>query len=855
MSKWWQWAAVSSAAFLWAATAQAHAQVAPVVPASAARGTSTPPHWTPEATTLRLHMIGNAHIDAPWLWPLSEANAVVLSTFRSALDRMREDPKLTMTTSSSQFYEWVEASNPGMLAEIKEQVNVGRWDLVGGWWVEPDVNIPSGESLVRQGLYGQRTLERIFGRRSTVGYNPDSFGHTGSLPQILKLQEMPYYVFMRPNALEKPDIKQNLFLWQGIDGTRVLTYRIPLFYDDPRDVRSHMERTVVALSGQPERTDMEFFGIGDHGGGPTKENIRSIRQIQTEPGAPHIFYSTPDRYFTGVAPHLPKNIQVYTGDLQHHSVGTYTGGSMIKKLNRSTEAALETAEKFSALGSVAWGVSYPKSSFAEAWQRVLLLQFHDSMAATTLPEHDQAVRDGYGRALDIASQALNNSLQRLAWQIPTTDPDSKYLVVFNPHAWTAKLDVEYDLGWKADTPARVEDETGRAVPFQWIPASAVVNNRRRLVAEVEVPPLGYRQIRVREIATPAPLPDHRPHADQDGLENDHLRVKFAPGGTVNIFDKDSGHDVFRGGQTGMHAVLFDDHNDTWAHHVVTYDKEAGEFTRTDLKVIEDGPLRARVRETLRHGSSTLIIDWLLYAGSRTAEMRVSLDWHEHLKMLKFCFPVDVDAPSATYEIAYGAQARDNKGDEDPGQRWIDLTGKHAGSMYGLSVLNDAKYGYSVTGNKMRVSIARAAVYANHEPRQLMPGVDYTWMDQGIQTFRMQLIPHTGTWQQANVTRAAEVLVTETPVIYQGIHPGTRKGADSFLSVDAPDIVVEAVKQAEDGDDLIVRSYETNGQETHATLTLPFAHTRWTGAYHPFEIKTLRIDRRTGKVKEVNALEE
>jgi len=282
MSKWWQWAAVSSAAFLWAATAQAHAQVAPVVPASAARGTSTPPHWTPEATTLRLHMIGNAHIDAPWLWPLSEANAVVLSTFRSALDRMREDPKLTMTTSSSQFYEWVEASNPGMLAEIKEQVNVGRWDLVGGWWVEPDVNIPSGESLVRQGLYGQRTLERIFGRRSTVGYNPDSFGHTGSLPQILKLQEMPYYVFMRPNALEKPDIKQNLFLWQGIDGTRVLTYRIPLFYDDPRDVRSHMERTVVALSGQPERTDMEFFGIGDHGGGPTKENIRSIRQIQTE---------------------------------------------------------------------------------------------------------------------------------------------------------------------------------------------------------------------------------------------------------------------------------------------------------------------------------------------------------------------------------------------------------------------------------------------------------------------------------------------------------------------------------------------------------------------------------------------
>src|ERR1700712_1503728 len=169
-------------------------------PASAA------PHWSQDASTLRLHMIGNAHIDAPWLWPLSEANAVVHSTFRSALERMKEDPELTMTTSSSQFYEWVEASDPAMLDEIRQQVKAGRWNLVGGWWVEPDVNIPNGESLIRQGLYGQRSLQRIFGRRADVGYNPDSFGHAGSLPQILKLQGMPYYVLMRPNALEKPEI-------------------------------------------------------------------------------------------------------------------------------------------------------------------------------------------------------------------------------------------------------------------------------------------------------------------------------------------------------------------------------------------------------------------------------------------------------------------------------------------------------------------------------------------------------------------------------------------------------------------------------------------------------------------------
>lgn len=811
--------------------------------------------WDAEGSPLTLHMIGNAHVDAPWLWPLSEANAVVHSTFRSALDRMKEDPQLSMTTSSSQFYDWIEASDPAMLDEIRQKVKAGSWNLVGGWWVEPDVNIPSGESLIRQGLYGQQVLQRLFGLRSDVGYNPDSFGHNGNIPQILKLQGMRYYVFMRPNATEKPTIQQNLFLWQGIDGTRILTYRIPLAYDDPGDVRTHMQRTVTALEGQPMRTAMEFFGIGDHGGGPTKENMRSIRQIQGENGAPHIFYSTPDRYFAEVAPRLPKNIQVYVGDLQHHSVGTYTGGSSIKKLNRATEAALQTAEKFSALGSVAWGASYPKADFTKAWERILLLQFHDSMADTTLPEHEEAARDGFGRARDIASDSLYESLQRLAWQIPTTDPDSKYLVIFNPHVWAAKLNIEYDLGWEENIPTRVEDEEGRAIPFQWIDATAVVDHRRRLVAQVETPAMGYRQIRILK-AKPSDASTSHGSLSAHGnvLENNDLRITFAPDGTVKLFDKKTGRQVFRD-RTGMRVLLFDDDNDTWAHKVKSYDQQVGEFKRTDLKIIENGPLRARIREKLNYRASSLIIDWILYANSRKVDLRVTLDWHEHLKMLKFSFPVDVDDPHATYEIAYGAQERETNGDEDPGQRWIDVSGTQIGQPFGLAILNDAKYGYSVKGGDMRVSVARAAVYANHQPRELKPNVDYAWMDQGVQTFQMQLIPHTDPWQQSGIVRAAEELVTETPILYQGIHPGARKQSGSFLSTDTPDVVVEAVKQAEDGTDIIVRSYETAGHETLATLKLEFAGTKWTGKYHPFEIKTLSVNRATHQVREVNALEE
>jgi alpha-mannosidase len=799
-------------------------------------------------------MIGNAHIDAPWLWPLSEADAVAHSTFRSALDRMKEDPQLTMTTSSSQFYVWIEATDPPMLDEIRHQVRAGRWDVVGGWWVEPDVNIPNGESLIRQGLYGQRTLERLFGRQSDVGYNPDSFGHNGNLPQILRLQGMPYYVFMRPSAIEKPEIKQNLFLWQGIDGTKTLTYRVPLFYDDAGDVRKHMLRTIDSLACQPERTDMEFFGVGDHGGGPTKENIHSIRQIQNEPGAPEIFYSTPDWYFAEVSKHLPEDIQVYQGDLQHHSVGTYTAGSERKKLNRVTESALESAEKFSAISTWGFGGSYPKTEFETAWERILLLQFHDSMAGTTLPEYEEDIRNGYGRALDVASSAQMDALQRVAWQIPTGDPDSQYVVVFNPHAWTAKLPVEYDLAWEPNTSTQVEDDEGHAIPFQWTAPNAVVNHRLRLVTVVAVPALGYRQIRISKATAPSPNTMSTVKAHEDQLENEHLRVTFSSVDGISLFDKDAKLEIFDPATSGMRAILFDDHNDTWAHQAHIYDKQIGEFKRAELKVLENGPVRSVVRERLNYDRSTLTLDWILYAGSRKLDVRVALDWHEHLQMLKFSYPVGIASPQATYEIPYGAEARDNKGSEDPGQRWIDVTGQRSGSRYGLTVLNDAKYGYSVHGAEMRVSIARAAVYANHEPRALEPGVDYAWMDQGLQTFQMELLPHSGTWQQAGAPRAAAELVAKVPVVYQGIHPGTRPSSNSFLSIDATDVIVEVVKESEDGEDLIVRSYETDGRTTTATLEMPFAHAHWTGSYGPYEIKTLRIDRRDGHVREVNALE-
>lgn len=808
------------------------------------------PEWSTDAHDYRIHMIGQAHIDPVWLWPWPEGLSVVHSTFRSALDRMKETSGFAFTASSAQFYKWVSENDPAMLAEIRKRVEEGRWGLVGGWWVEPDVNIPSGESLVRQGLYGQLTLRHLLGRTARVAYNPDSFGHTGTLPQILKLEGMNDYVFMRPQPNEKT-LPANLFWWSAPDGSRVLAYRIPISYNDDASVRKRVT-DVLAHYPDPAKDLMVFYGVGDHGGGATKENIRSIEEIRSEPAAPTLIYSTPERYFAEIRESHLAGLPVYTGDLQHHSVGCYTAESAVKKLNRTTEIALQTAEKIASIGALVWGANYPARDFETAWERVLFLQFHDSLAGTALPEHYQhAMPDGYHYALDIASHAMYQAAQKLAWQIPAIDPDSDYLVAFNPHAWPVAANLEYDLAWRTGLPGSLKDERGKPMGFQWAPPTTEVNGRRRLIARVDLPALGYRQIRIRR--TPGPKIEPGVRASEHGLENQHLAVTFGPDGTIGLFDKDNHKQIFTDGQAGARGLVMDDPSDTWSHGVRAYDKQVGAFGHATVRVLENGPVRASVRVESHWGQSAMTADWLLYSDSRTVEARVTLDWHEQRKMLKLSFPVDVAAPRPTYEIAYGTIVRDTSGDEEPGQRWLDLTASD--NAYGLAVINDAKYGYSVSGSDMRISVVRGAPFAHHDPHVLDPNADHEWQDQGRQTFRLLLAPHRGSWQEAGLPRMAEEFTTPVPIIYQGIHPGSRPATDSFLSVDASNIIVSVVKKQEQGDDLIIRCYETAGRATSASIDLRFAKRRWTGQFRPSEIKTLRFTPSTGEFREVSALEE
>jgi alpha-mannosidase len=809
-----------------------------------------PDKWPADAADFRFHMIGQAHIDPVWLWPWSEGVAVVHSTFRSALDRMNENPEFCFTASSAQFYEWVAQNDPPMLEEIRKRIDEGRWNVAGGWWIEPDMNIPGGEAMVRQGLYGQLTLEKHTGHRAKVAYCPDSFGHASSVPQILKLQGMEDYIFMRPGIKEK-SIPSDLFWWQGLDGTRILTYRIQFSYNDSRSVKNRVEQILEKYHDQPMKSFMAYYGAGDHGGGATKENIQSIEELKADKKAPKVFFSTTDRYFKEIRSGENLNLPVINDDLQHHAVGCYTAESAIKKGNRQSEAALVTAEKLASFAWDALGSAYPKDDLAAAWKKVLFLQFHDSLAGTSLPEHSQAAREGYGHALDAAHTAAYMSLQKLEWQVASEDPASQYLLAFNPHAWEVDSGLEYDLNGMQNT-TRVEDEAGNSLPHQWNPGSTETN-RKRLIFRTKIPAFGYRQIRILQ-GEPLQI-KNRATAENNTLENEFFRINFSPDGNIGIYDKETGRELFTGGATGCKAVVINDKSDTWSHDVKVFDDQIGTFSAATIKVLENGPVRAAIRVISKYGDSELAVDWTLYAGARNLEAIVTLDWHEKLKMVKFSFPVDVESPAATYETPYGNIVRQTNGNEDPGQRWIDLSGTRSGKAYGLTVMNDAKYGYSVNGNDMRISVVRSAPFAHHVPKVLDMNSEHIWMDQGIQTFRMLLVPHSGTWQNNGIPRIAEEFISPSLVIYQGIHRGKMAKSGSFLSVNAGNLIVSAVKHSEKGEDLIIRVVETDGTKVSATLSLPLAQNSWSGDFNPYEIKTLRYNRQSGAFKVVSLLEE
>ena len=788
-----------------------------------------------------LHMIGNAHIDPVWLWQWPEGYQEVRATFQSAVDRLDAYPEFVFTCDSSLFFAWIAESDPPLLERVRAHVASGRFQIVGGWWIEPDCNIPSGESLVRHALYGQRYLKETFGLLATTGANLDSFGHAATIPQILAKSGCDSYVFLRPGAHEKPDLPAPLFRWRSPDGSSVLAYRIPHEYCAPKDdLGEHVERAIASLPDDGAEYAV-FYGVGNHGGGPTIANLEQIRELNDGDG-PRLEPSSLRRFFNGAG---DGELPTVTGELQHHGRGCYTTHSGIKRWNRRAENLLARAEKWSAIADRLGAKAYPAGPLREAWQLLLFNQFHDTLAGTSIEPAYEDARDQLGHASSVASSAFNAAAQSLARRIAIEPEDEmRPVVVFNPHAWTVRAEAEVEYTWLRAPGAHVVDEEGEAVPMQLTrPLTTMSSARGRLVFPVELPPLGYRVYRVR-LGT---IEGEPLRASGTTLENAHLLLELDPatGRIARLVAKEAGVDV--AAHDRPHAVVVDDPSDTWGHGVTAYDRDLGEFECVSVRLLETGPVRAILRVESRWGSSTLREDYVLGADVPYVDVRVALDWHEQLKLLKLRYPTTVDAASATYEVPYGHVERSACGDEEPGQAWVDVSG--AGR--GLTVITDAKYGYDVRGGDVGVSAVRSPVWAWHDPRELEEDGDFEYMDQGRQTFVVRLLPHAGDWRAAGAVRRAAELNQPPFALIETFHEGPLPQRASFGSDGGGDVVLTVVKDAEDGGALVARAYESAGRP--ATATLEVLGRSWSAEFGPHELKTFLVPDE-GDVREVDLLE-
>jgi alpha-mannosidase len=722
---------------------------------------------------------GHAHIDTAWLWPLRETWRKCARSFSTVLALMDEDPDFRFAASQMVQYQWMRDGYPELFARIRQRVAEGRWEVVGGMWVEADCNVAAAESLVRQLLHGTRFAEEELGVHPRVGWLPDTFGFPATLPQILAQSGMDSFMTQKLWWNDTDTFPHSTFWWEGIDGSRVLTHMPPVATYNG-DVSAHeVLRSETGFHDHGvSSSSLYLFGLGDGGGGPTREMLLRARRMRDVDGLPTLEQGTSGDFFARVAAEDGDRLATWRGELylERHR-GVFTTQARTKHDNRLAERLLREAETWSALRPGGLH-DYPAAQLDEAWKLTLLHQFHDILPGSSIHwVHEESQRD-HARAHGIAEQAIDTAVQAIAAHIDTSSM-ARPLVVFNAASAARREMVEIDGNLHA----------------------------------VDVPALGYAALD----AAVAHPPSDRVEARDGSIENGLLRIAWdADGLLTSIYDKQARREVVAGGARANLLQVFRDHPSDYDAWEVDADdlRTPVDLTMCDgIEVIERGPARAAVRVTRRHGASTMAQTIALQAGSRRIDVHISVDWRESHRLLKVAFPVAVRAGTASYDVGFGHVARpthenttwDAAQFEVPAHRWADLSQPD----YGVALLNRDKHGYDVRGNTLRLTLLRA------------PTAPDPQADRGVHEISYALLPHPGDAVAARVAHHAEAFDLPLRAVPTAPRTGDLPPRASLLHVAATgEVLVTAVKKAERGDALIVRLCEVAGGRAEVAVTPP-----------------------------------
>jgi len=780
----------------------------------------------------RIRAVGNSHIDMAWLWPWTETVEIVRNTYRSALNMMDEYPGFTFAGSSARTYEWMEEKYPELFQEIQQRVKEGRWEIVGGMWVEPDLNMPGGESLTRQILVGKQYFKRKFGVDVRVGWNPDSFGYTWQLPQIYKKSGIDYFVTQKLLwAHEFTTFPYKLFWWESPDGSRLLTY-FPHDYGSMMEPVSMAEDVSVWMPSiyhqnlkDPEM--MYLYGVGDHGGGPTRTMLDSATQLMSpEVVFPKLEFSTASSFLDEISRRNDLEIPVWKNELyfQYHR-GVFTTQSETKKLIRQTEEKLLDAEKYSSLAEIYQRRPYPRAQFTDAWKGLLFDDFHDIMPGSGIAVNYLDAKRNLEEVGRVSDDVLDNSVDELSARIDTHQ-NGAAIVVYNSLSWDRSdvMEVEAQLPQAAANIA-VFDATNKPVPFQ-ILANDSLTHRVRFLLQAGAPALGYATYYVRPAAKAAPATSSL-RASQTQLENEFLRVTVDPrtGCITSLFDKRTNQESIAKSETdtggpkdrpcGNLLQTFVDkpkEYDAWNIDADFEDKYWNLDKADEVKLTESGPLRAVIQVKHHFQDSSFVQNVTLYPSATRVDVKMQVDWKEKHILLKVGFPVTVHSDKATYEVPFGSIERPTTRNtpeekaqfEVPALHWADLSD----AQHGLSILNDSKYGYDAKGNVLRLTLLRSPTWPDPHA------------DEGHHEFTYSLYPHRGTWRDADTVQRGYEINYKLRAVQVPNHTGTLPPVHSFVKIGADNVVLTAMKWAEDENAMVLRFYEWAGKESDVTVDLP-----------------------------------
>ncbi len=784
----------------------------------------------------KFYLVGNAHLDPVWQWRWQEGSAEAKATIRSALDRMNEFPEFRFVCSSASVYQWVEEFAPEMFDELKQRVLEGRFTVVGGWHVQPDCNLPSGEAYARQSLYSQRYFKETLGVTAKVGYNVDSFGHNAMLPQILKKSGMDSYIFMRPDYHEKT-LEKDLFKWVSPDGSAVTAYHITDPYCFRFDNLEQLENRVAFLNDKTKAdTDFIpfFYGVGNHGGGPTIRNLELLREYQAAHPDTELVYSDLSDFFAAVAESGVELPELHD-DLQHHAPGCPAAVHRVKNGIRKAETSLVAAESYGMLASALCGKK-DKTNYKEAWTNVCFCHFHDIMDGCSIME---AYDDADGMlyfARHTAAVSENNALQTLSWAIGTPDMEKGLpVVVFNPHSFPVEELIQVNKQY-----AQVVDEDGNPVPTQLVHSTTLECYwRKDTLFQANVPALGYAIYYLKEEATEVestvsatPWTGNRTANEHGGtmLENDIYAIRFEEysGYITSFVDKRTGKEIITG-RAAVPMVIDEYYHDTWSHGKSFFTDVMARFSDAEVSVVENGPVRATVKVVSRYNDSTLTQYFSLTPGSDKLTVKAHVDWHEKHKMLKLAWPMAVENPKAYYEIPFGVMERPADGEEEPGLTWTAVKGDNAG----YAICNDCTYSSSVKDGTIFHTVLRSPIYGDHGgPRT----EESEFTDQGRIDFSYILMPVGESF--APVTKTARVLNKPCTNIIETWHQGKLTSAPTAgIAVNCDHVIVSALKRSEDGCGTILRLLEIAGQAADVTVSGPVLSVELHDTITPWSVET------------------